>query len=190
MGAAETTKKYSQEEYLLLERKATEKSEFYQGEIFAMAGASLKHNLIAGNVIAFLHSKLKGKNCHPVGSDMRLHIPTKKFYTYPDVSVYCGKPELLDEHFDVLLNPVFLCEVLSPSTALYDLENKFDFYRSITSLKEYWAISSFEYRLQKFARNEDNSWLLTETTNRKEVARLAWFDLAVPLEEIYRDIEL
>jgi Uma2 family endonuclease len=120
---------------------------------------------------------------------MRLHIPTKKFYTYPDVSVYCGKPQLLDNHFDVLLNPTFLCEVLSHSTSLYDITNKFEFYRSIPSLKEYWAISSYEYRLQKFIRNEDNTWLLTETTDGKEIVPLKCFDLMVPLTEIYRDIE-
>ena len=120
---------------------------------------------------------------------MRLHIPNKKLYTYPDVSVYCGKAEMLDSKFDVLLNPTFLCEVLSPSTAIYDLENKFFFYRSIPSLKEYWAISSYEYRLQKYVRNADNTWLLSETTNEKEIVPLACFDLMVPLEEIYRDIK-
>jgi Uma2 family endonuclease len=189
MGAAEIVKKISGDEYLALERKASEKSEFYNGEVFAMAGASLNHNLICKNIISFLDSKLKGKNCNPVGSDMRLHIPSKKFYTYPDISVYCGKPELLDGQFDTLLNPTFIAEVGSPSTFLYDVDKRFDFYRSIPSLKEYWAISSFEYRLQKFVRNvKDNSWLLTETTNTEETVSLSSFDLFVPLTEIYRDI--
>jgi Uma2 family endonuclease len=153
-----------------------------------MAGASLHHNVIASNFNWFLRDSLMGKNCRPVGSDMRLHIPTKKFYTYPDIAVYCGKAELLDNHFDVLLNPTFISGVLPHSTSLYDVTNKFDFYRSIPSLKEYWAISSYEYRLQKFIRNPDNTWLLTETTDGKAIERLACFDLDVPLEEVYRDI--
>lgn len=189
MGAAETIKKYTEKEYLELERKASERSEFYDGDIFAMSGASHKHNIIAGNFFAWLHANLRGKNCRPYGSDMRLHIPGKKLYTYPDITVVCGDPKLLDNNFDNLLNPVFICEVLSPSTAVYDTGNKFTFYRSIPTLKEYWAISSFEYRLQKFIHNEkENSWLLTETVNKDELAPLTALGLEVPLSDVYEGV--
>lgn len=186
MAVADQKKMYTQEEYLTIERKAEGKSEYFKGEIFAMGGASRAHNLISGNLFAFLHSHLKSKSCRPYSNDMRLHIPGTTFYTYPDIVVVCGKEEFLDQEFDTLLNPVFLVEVLSPSTADYDIGRKFMRYRSITSLKEYWTISSYEYRLQKFLKNEkDNSWVLSETTSSTGEILISSLELLVPLVDIY-----
>lgn len=182
-------KKYTQQEYLELERKAEYKSEFFKGEIFAMSGATRQHNVISGNFYAFLHQKLKPSGCRPYGSDMRVHIPLNSLYTYPDISVVCGKEEFLDNEFDTLLNPIFICEVLSTSTADYDTGGKFTLYRSIESLKEYWVISSLEYRLQKFVRQPNNDWLMSETLNVNEKVLLETLSVEVPLKEVYLDVE-
>lgn len=183
---SEVKKKYTQEEYLELERKAEFKSEYYQGEIFAMSGASLAHNKITINFLSVLSIRLKGKSCRPYGSDLRLHIPVNSLYTYPDITVVCGKEELLDNNFDTLLNPVFIAEVLSPTTRDYDTGGKFALYRSIESLKEYWTISSFEHRLQKYVKNEsNNTWILSETVNVKDSIQLESLELGVSMEELY-----
>jgi Uma2 family endonuclease len=180
------SKKYSAEEYLQLERQADHKSEYFQGEIFAMSGASFEHNVIAGNLFALLHSKLKDKGCRPFAADMRLHVPINTLYTYPDIMVVCGKEELLDQQFDTMLNPTFIAEVLSPSTVDYDTGRKFTLYRSIPSLKEYWTISSYEYRLQKFVKNEsNNTWILSEYTNKEGDVTLECLELTVPLKDLY-----
>ena len=145
--------------------------------------------MVIGNVFAFLHNKLKGKSCRPYSNDMRLHVPLNTLYTYPDIVVTCGKEEFLDNQFDTLLNPVFIIEVLSPSTADYDLGKKFMLYRSIPNLKEFWAISSFEYRIQKCVRNlNDNSWLLSETTSPLDSLVIESLSLTISLQEIYDDV--
>lgn len=191
MIIAQTIKRYTEEEYLSLERNAEAKSEFYQGEITAMAGATRNHNIISGNFFAYLHLKLKGKGCRPYSNDMRLHTPGTAFYTYPDIVVVCGKEEFLDNEFDTLLNPVFLVEVLSNSTADYDNGRKFMRYRAIPSLKEYWTISSYEHRVVKNLKNDaDNSWVLTETTNLQDEMKISSLDLTVSLNEIYEGTEI
>lgn len=135
--------------------------------------------------------RLKPKDCRPYSNDMRLHIPDTTFYTYPDIVVVCGKEEFLDSEFDTLLNPIFLVEVVSPSTADYDIGRKFMRYRSITTLKEYWTISSYEYRLQKFLKNDkDNSWVLSETISPTDTMVISSLELTVPLIEIYDGVEM
>ncbi|MBX2896677.1 MAG: Uma2 family endonuclease [Cyclobacteriaceae bacterium] len=182
-------RKYTPQEYLELERKAEHKSEYFKGEIFAMSGATRQHNVISGNFYAFLHQKLKSEGCRPYGSDMRIHIPINSLYTYPDISVVCGKEEFLDNEFDTLLNPTFICEVLSTSTADYDTGGKFTLYRSIESLKEYWVVSSLEYRLLKFVRQPNNDWLMSETVNVNNTVSIETIAVEVPLKEIYLDLE-
>lgn len=182
-------KKYTPQEYLELERKAEHKSEFFKGEIFAMSGATRQHNVISGNLYALLHQKLKSRGCRPYGSDLRVHIPVNSLYTYPDISVVCGKEEFLDNELDTLLNPAFICEVLSASTADYDTGGKFTLYRSIESLKEYWVLSSLEYRLQKFVRQSNNSWLMSETLMVNETVLIETLSIEVPLEEVYLDVK-
>ena len=134
--------KYSVEEYLEMEKAATEKHEYYQGEIFAMAGPKFQHVVIAGNVFGQLKNKLKGKPCQPLGSDMRVHVPKNTLFTYPDISVVCGSPEFLNNDEWNLLNPTVIIEVLSPSTRNYDRGDKFNLYRDIPTLKEYILVDS------------------------------------------------
>ena len=186
----EIKRKYTQDEYLESERKADFKSEYYKGEIFAMSGASFHHNKIMVNFLTLLSLKLRGKNCSPYGSDLRVHIPANSLYTYPDISIVCGKEESIDKNFDTLLNPVFLAEILSPSTSDYDTGGKFALYRSIESLKEYWTISSFEYRLQRFVKNDaNNTWILSETTNLGDSAQLESLNLTIALKELYEGVK-
>ena len=123
-------KKYSIEEYLEMENEATEKHEYYQGEIFAMSGAKMQHNEISANLLAILWNKLKGSPCKPYNSDMRVHIEANTLFTYPDVSVACGPVTLNNDQWN-LLNPCVVFEVLSPSTRSYDKGEKFSLYRQI-----------------------------------------------------------
>ncbi|MFM7486319.1 MAG: Uma2 family endonuclease [Cytophagales bacterium] len=182
-------KKYTEQEYLELERKAEYKSEFFGGEIFAMSGATNPHNIITTNFISFLVNKLRGQGCRPYGSDMRVRTPINSLYAYPDISVVYGERKFLDNEFDTLLNPVFICEVLSKSTADYDTGGKFMRYRSIESLKEYWVISSLEYRLQKFVKQSNSSWLLSETTSVQDTILIESINVEVPLQEIYFEVQ-
>ena len=152
----------SPEEYLEAESAATEKHEYYQGEIFAMSGASLKHNQIFSNFFGELAHKLKGKGCKPFGSDLRIHIPKNTLYTYPDISIICGDPNLTDDKFDTGTNPSVLIELLSKSTRNYDKGEKFTLYRDIDSLKEYILIDTEKVFVEKHIRNADNSWQLTD----------------------------
>ncbi len=190
MSAVEK-KLISEKEYLATERNASYKSEFYKGEAFAMAGASRAHNVIVVNLTKLLAVKLSGKGCRPYANDMRLHIPLTTLYTYPDILVTCGKEEFLDNEFDTLLNPVFIAEVLSPSTADYDTGKKFMLYRSIPSLKEFWAISSFEHRLLKHVKNpNDNSWILSETVNLADSIMIESLSLPVSIQQLYDETNL
>lgn len=188
MEAAEK-KKYTQGEYLEMERKALDKSEYYQGDVFAISGASRTHNIISLNLATFLNTQLKGKGCRPYSNDMRIHIPESTLYTYPDLVVVCGDEKFLDNEFDTLLNPTFIAEVLSSSTMDYDRGKKFQFYRSIPTLKEYWTISSLEYRLEKYVKNNDNTWTFAETVNPIDQVLIATLQVTVPLADLYEGVK-
>ena len=173
------------EEYLALERQAEYKSEYYDGEIFAMTGASLRHNRITLNIGAELTVRLRGGDCQAFTSDMRVHVPATGLYTYPDVVAVCGEPQLQDEHVDTLLNPVLIVEVLSKSTARYDRIDKFAHYRSIPSFAEYLLVSQDEYRVEHNAKQMDGRWLLTDIRGREGRVELVSVGCVLALSEIY-----
>ncbi|MBK8669212.1 MAG: Uma2 family endonuclease [Saprospiraceae bacterium] len=152
----------SPEQYLDSERLALEKHEFYRGEIFAMSGATFRHNQIFKNTYINLGSKLKGKPCQPYGSDLRIHIPKNSFFTYPDISIICGQPEMTDTIKDTVVNPSVIMEILSKSTYDYDKGQKFTLYRDIVSLKEYILIDSMSVRVEHYYKNDDGSWTLKD----------------------------
>lgn len=186
---AQPQKKYSPVEYLELERAAGYKSEYYQGEIFAMAGASRNHNRIAGTLYVKIGSYLEGKPCNFYPSDMRVHIPANGLYTYPDLLVVSGKEEYLDEEFDTLLNPKIIIEILSESTENYDQGGKFGLYRSIPTLEEYIVIDSRSIKAEVW-RKERGTWLLaTETKDLESSIELASIGLTLPLRVIYDQTE-
>jgi Uma2 family endonuclease len=177
-------------EYLERERNAEYKSEYYQGEMFAMAGGSVNHSLIAANLIATLRSLLKGSGCRVFTGDLRLLIPASGFYTYPDVTVVCGELQVLDEMRDTVMNPVVLIEVLSPSTESYDRGQKFFFYRSIPSLREYVLVSQQTRHIEVFRRrNGDGVWELHESNDSGEIT-LESIGCEFPVEDVYAEVEM
>ncbi len=179
----------TEEYYLLAERAAIKKHEYYKGEIFAMSDASLEHNIISSNLMGELTSKLKGKNCRPFSSEFRTYIPKNSLYTYPDILVVCGKPETTDDKFDTLTNPAVIIEILSASTKNYDKGEKFTLYRGIESLKEYILIDSEKIAIEKFLKNENGSWQLTEYKTITESFVIDTIKISLLLSDVYLDIE-
>ncbi len=186
---AQPKQKYSPEEYLELERAAEYKSEYYQGEIFAMAGAGLNHNQITENLSINIGSYLKGKPCRSFSSDMRTHIPANGLYTYPDFLVVCGKTNFLDEQKDTLLNPKIIIEVLSKNTRSYDRGDKFEMYRSIPTLEEYVLIDSNRIKIEMW-RKQNGTWFLAlETEDLKSGIELSAIGLILSIRDIYDQTE-
>jgi Uma2 family endonuclease len=182
--------KYSIEEYLEIERESDEKHEYYKGEVFAMSGPKFQHVLISGNIFSQLKNKLKGKPCQPLGSDMRVHIPTNTLFTYPDISVVCGEPEFLNNDEWNLLNPTVIIEVLSPSTRNYDRGDKFNLYRDMPSLKEYILVDSETISIEAFYINAHGQWELKEHKKKEETLQIKSIKTALKIEDIYEGTKL
>ena len=131
------SKKLTPQEYPAIERAVDSKSEFFDGEVFAMAGTSKEHSIITVNLTGEFHAALRRKVCQPFSSDLRVKVSANGFYIYSDLTIVCGPVDVEDEQADVLLNPTLIIEVLSPGTERYDRGKKFDLYRELDSLKEY-----------------------------------------------------
>ena len=173
MSSAALKTRYTPEQYLSMERQASFKSEYENGFITAMAGATKKHNQLAGNLYRKLGDQLEDRACAVYISDMRVRVSPTGLYTYPDVVAVCGEAQYLDDESDTLLNPTMIVEVLSPSTELYDRGGKFWHYRHLTSLKEYVLISQDQMLVERFSRQGD-AWLLTEYQNLDDILELAY----------------
>ncbi len=178
------------EEYLAAERQAAFKSEYFGGEVFAMAGASYAHNRIVANVIAELRRQLKRHDCTVVPSDLRLWIQSAEHYLYPDVTVVCGEPEFTDEHIDTLVNPRLIVEVLSKSTKDFDRGEKFTLYRTLPSFAEYILIAQDRHHAEHFVRQADGRWLLTDIDQTAEAISLVSIEGQLALAEIYDKVPL
>lgn len=176
------------EEYLSFERKAEYKNEYYKGEVFAFAGASLRHNRIAANILAHIYPQLRSGNCSAFPSDLRITIPQTPHYTYADVVIVCGEPQLDDNFEDNLLNPTVIVEVLSPSTESYDRGKKFESYQRIASLMEYVLVSQDVPRVEQFLRQPDGRWLYSETT-ADSTLKLTSIDCELSLSDIYDKVQ-
>ncbi len=177
-------------EYLAIERQAAEKSEYFAGEMYAMVGASRKHNLITINTAAALLQQLKDKPCEVYVSDMRVRVPATDLYTYPDVVVACDGPQFEDEHVDTLLNPLLIIEVLSASTASYDRIKKFGYYRTISTLAEYLLIAQDEPKVEQYVRQPDARWLLTDIASPESIVELASIPCSLKLADVYHKVSL
>ena len=181
-------KPFTPEQYLAMEERSDTKSEFYRGEIFAMAGASIDHNTIAGNVFAALHRHLRGKPCRPFTSDMRLLVQSNGLYTYPDVTVVCGEPLFFEGRTDTVMNPTLLIEVLSESTKDYDRGFKFELYRALTSLADYLLVDSAKVHVEHYHRLEDGRWTLQEYNDPSQSIELAAIDFSISIADLYERV--
>jgi len=180
--------KITPEEYLEIERQAETKSEYYAGEMFALSGASRYHNRIVRNLIATLHNRLRGGPCEVFPSDMRVKVEASGLYTYPDVSVVCGEAEFEDEHFDTLVNPTVVIEVLSRSTADYDRGRKAEHYRRLDSIREILLVWQDEIKVERHRRVGGSDWLLSAFAGTDAVVELASVACALPLSEVYERV--
>ncbi len=175
-------------EYLEFERNSFEKHEFYNGEMYAMAGAKERHNLIVSNLIISIGTEFKNKPCVVYPSDMRVVIDEYRHYTYPDVTLVCGERKFLDNKNDCLLNPNVIVEVLSESTEKYDRGKKFEAYRNIASLKEYMLVSSEDKKIELFTKNNEGKWFLSEN-GVEDTIIIPTIDLTLALSDVYDKVE-
>jgi len=176
---------YTIEEYLEMEKEATVKHEYYQGEIFAMSGAGDNHNEIFSNVFTEIGNKLKGKPCRPYGSDKRMNIPENTLFTYPDISIYCNGLTHSEIDEDTSILPTAIIEILSPSTKNYDRGKKFMLYKDIPSLKEYIMIDSESVWVQAFYIDDENKWKLNEHKEISDTLTLISMGFDIALSDIY-----
>jgi Uma2 family endonuclease len=180
----------SPNEYLARERKAEAKSEYFNGEIFAMSGASQAHVLIVTNVVSELRGQLRARDCRVYSTDLRVKVSASGLYTYPDVVVVCGAPRFEDEQGDTLLNPSVIVEVLSKSTQDYDRGAKFEQYRTVESFKEYVLIAQDKVHVEHFVRQPDARWMLAETNRRDDRIELESIGAHLALTDVYEKVEL
>jgi len=180
----------SPQDYLAIERASETKSEYLDGEMVAMAGASRWHNLIVLNVGAELRAQLKQRPCEVYSNDQRVQILATGLYTYPDVVVSCAEPRFEDDEMDTLLNPTVIVEVLSSSTEGYDRGTKFEHYRTLESLAEYLLVSQDKHLVEQFVRQEAGAWRFTAASGLASVVDLPSIGCTLALSEVYDKVTL
>jgi Uma2 family endonuclease len=185
---AEPHHRLSVEEYLALERQSEVKHEYLDGEVFAMTGASLRHNAIVRNLAGIFYNQLRSRPCKVYLADLRLRVTATGLYTYPDLVVVCGEPRLADAHLDTLLNPALIVEVLSPSTEATDRGRKFAHYRTIESLAEVVLVSQERVQVERFSRQPEGGWLLFETSRLEDRLPLPSIACELPLADVYEGV--
>lgn len=182
-------KRYSPADYLTLERASEFKHEFFDGEMFRMSGGTIEHSQIASNVIRALGNSLEDTPCRVLTSDMRIKLPTGH-YTYPDATVVCDQPQYEDNYKDVLLNPMIVVEVLSPSTEAYDRGKKFRHFQTCPSLREIVLIAQDRAAVDHFLRQPaSGQWLLTTFESLEAMMLLPSIGVGLSLGEIYAKVE-
>jgi len=178
----------SREEYLAHEEVAEAKSEFFDGEAFAMTGASRSHARIQMNLARLLGTAVRGGSCEAFGSDLRVKVRESGLYTYPDLSVVCGEVDFEDDRGDTLANPVVLVEVLSPSTEAYDRGLEFEHYARIPTLRHYVLVAHDRPHIDLLTRG-DAGWILRAADGLEASLSLAAISVELPLVEIYERVE-
>lgn len=189
MAVANPAPRLSEAEYLEIERKAEFKSEFYDGEMFAMSGGSRWHSLISANVGGELRQALKGRGCVVFESNLRVKVESTGLYTYPDVTVACEEQRFADDEMDTLLNPTLIVEVLSDSTEKYDRGEKFQYYQLIPSLKEYMLVSQHVARVELFVREGGGTWRLHQAEGLEATITSPTLGLTLELKEIFANVK-
>ena len=186
--AVRATKLYTPEEYLAMERESETKHEYIAGEIVAMAGASIPHNIVASNIGAELVPQLRGGPCRVLAGDTRLRT-TPAHYCYPDLTVICARPEMAETDRDTLTNPVLIVEILSKSTEAYDRGLKFDRYDRMPSLKQYVLVAQNRPHVECFTRLADGNWLRTVADGIDAVLPLESIGCMLHLSEVYDGVD-
>ena len=187
--ASNPISKITEAQYLALDRAAEFRSEFVNGEMFAMSGGTNRHGRIQRNLIVELGLALEDSTCEPFGSDSRVRLSSRA-YVYPDVTVVCGEQQVVADDDDILVNPVAIFEVLSPSTEKYDRGLKFQLYRTVDSLKEYVLVNQDQVRVERFTREADGTWTLREHQGMDEALKVDSIGVSIPLERIYRRVSI
>lgn len=197
--------KITPQEYLIAERLSESKNEYFNGEIFAMAGASMEHNQISSNIVRVLGNQLVESQCTVLANDMKIKIEAIEKYTYPDIVVVCGNGKFeqdkensddkaikdeYDRENDILLNPIVIMEILSISTEGYDRGDKFSHYQFIDSFIEYLLISQYVCRVEKFIRQKDKTWIYSTYSNLEDTVKIESINCDLPVAEIYRKVNL
>jgi Uma2 family endonuclease len=176
-------------DYLAQERKAETKSEFYNGDIFAMAGARRNHNLIAGNIYGELREQLRKGPCEAYLADMRVKVAKTGLYAYPDIAIACGEPRFLDNEDDTLLNPTLIVEVLSESTARYVRNLKSRLYRKLPSLRQYLIVEQDEPLIEVYSRSPDGEWKLKDASELAQSVTLKSIGCKLSLAAVYEKVK-
>ena len=179
------------EAYLEFEKTSETKHEFFRGELFAMTGGSLNHNRISRNIVRSLGNQLAGSPCEPFAGDMRVKVQENEKYTYPDMVVVCGPIELEKiKGVETLLNPVAIMEILSTATEAYDRGRKFEHYRMIPSLREYFLFSQEECQVERFVRRDGDVWqILNPCKGMELVVPVESANCELKLADVYYQVE-
>ncbi|MBX9582313.1 MAG: Uma2 family endonuclease [Gemmataceae bacterium] len=196
MSAVPKPGKLTEEEYLALDRAATERSEFYDGVMYpvhrdgpvGMAGAKLPHNRIKDNLAGELYAQLKGGPCFATTSDTRVKVSRPGPYVYPDVVVVCGDPEYAGDREDILVNPAVVVEVLSESTEKYDRTTKLRQYQRLASVREYVLVGYDEPVVERYARQADGTWAYSFVAGLDAEYAFAAVPARVKLADIYAGV--
>lgn len=187
--SAQPLTRVTPEEYLEADRVAEYKSEYYDGIVYAMSGGTYTHSLIANNFGAVLWQALRGGRCTVTSGDVRVRV-TPSTYVYPDIVVVCGEPAFAGDRRDIILNPVLVVEVLSPSTEAHDRGLKFIRYRTAETLQEYILVSQEEARVEMYRRQPGGEWLLTDYSGLDSACALGSINCSIPLAEIYAGVTI
>jgi len=185
--ASHPVSKLTGEQYLNIERAAEFRSEFLDGEMFAMSGGSTNHARLQQNLSGELYVALRGSPCEAFGSDFRVKV-SGRMYTYPDVSVVCGEPRVAGD--DNLLNPVVIFEVLSPSTERHDRGLKFQHYRTIDSLQDYILVHQDQVRIEQYTHRPDHTWTLRDYQLQQEHLKIDSIGVSIVIERIYDRVKI
>ena len=191
MAIPKPTVRFTPAEYYALEEKAEYKSDYYKGDIFAMAGGTDRHSLIAVNLLGELHARLKGRPCAAFDPNLRLKVKATGLRTYPDVSIYCGERERdpEDPSGQTFTNPTIVFEILSPSTEIYDRNVKAPHYRRIESLQAHVFVSQDAPRIEVYSRHPNGTWLFTEIEGLDQAMEIPAIEVSLPMIEIYDRVD-
>lgn len=178
----------SLQQYFDLEETSDLKHEYYRGAIYAMTGATARHNVIIANIIGLLHSQLRRSARRVFPSDLRLKIEQTGLYTYPDISVICGTIQFDAGRQDAVTNPIVLVEVLSARTENYDRGKKFEHYRTLETLQEYIVVAQDRAHIEQYIRQDEHRWLLVDFFTPDQVVRVDTIKCKLPLADVYEYI--